>query len=246
MIEPLLKETADQFWHAAGISPTFPRELERAVAWVMPIAILKIPNLWTRDVEDCLRRRQLPLLSVTEDRPLHGCVYAYAGKGLIIVNGTDEIDELRFTIAHELAHFLLNYQVPRNRAIDKLGPEITDVLDGLRAARTIERVDAVLSGVLLGIYSHFMHREDVKDGSTIVAAESRADRLAVELLAPEEAVRRLLPRGFYDRTFQRRVGSLRRLLKMRFGLPRSVAASLASRICREWFGGPSAREWLGL
>jgi|SRR5579884_4139530 len=246
MIEASLRKIAEDFWLSAGIPRTFPRELERALAWVMPIAVLRIPNLWTHDVEECLRRRQLPLILGIEDRPLHGCVYAYGGKGLIIVDGTDSAEELRFTVAHEFAHFLLDYEVPRKRAIERLGPEINEVLDGHRIARVNERVDAILSAAPLGVYSHFMHRVAAPDDSAVVQSENRADRLAVELLAPEQAIRKSLPRGFYDKPFQKRVVSLQRQLKTRFGLPHDILSRLASQLCHEWFSGPSAREWLGL
>lgn len=246
MIDGSLRRTAEQFWSAARVPRTFPCELERAVAWALPLAVLRIPNLWVHDVERYLHSRQLPSLSYGEDRPLHGCVYAHRGKGLILVDGTDEKTELMFTIAHELAHFLLDYHVPRSKAVERLGPRITDVLDGLRPAEVHERVDAALSGISLGVFSHFMYRSGVPNGSSILASENRADRLALELLAPEETIRRSLVRGFYDKPFEKRVSSLRRLLKTRFGLPSSVAETVAARLCRGWFGGPSAREWLGL
>lgn len=246
MIEAILRRTAEQFWLASGVPRKFPCELERAVAWALPVAVLRIPNLWVHDVEQYLRNRHLPLTAHGEDRPLHGCVYAHRGKGLIIVDGTDEAQELIFTVAHELAHFLLDYHAPRTIAAEKLGPCITDVLDGNRPAEVHERVDAALSGVSLGVFSHFMYRSATPNGSLILGSEHRADRLALELLAPEQAIRRFLVRGFYDKPFEKQVISLCRLLKTRFGLPASIAETFAVRMCRGWSGGPSAREWLGL
>jgi Zn-dependent peptidase ImmA (M78 family) len=39
---------------------------------------------------------------------------ARAGHGFISLDGSDADDERRFSLAHELAHFLLDYQDPRN------------------------------------------------------------------------------------------------------------------------------------
>ncbi|MGD0466825.1 MAG: hypothetical protein ABSA54_00470 [Terriglobales bacterium] len=235
------------FWEAGGQICTFPRDIEAAIAWALPLAILRIPNLWISDVEASFRQRRLPFVAQAEDRPLHGCIFAYAGKGLIIVDGSDATHELRFTIAHEVSHFLLDYHEPRQRAIKKLGVSITTVLDGLRAATTEERVDAILAAVTIGMYSHFMHRDSESGTGSIVShSESQANGLAIELLAPEENLWRALPRDLGERPFSKRVASVSGILVRRFGLPPSIARSHAARLCRSWFGGPSVRDRLGL
>ncbi|MFN8557423.1 MAG: ImmA/IrrE family metallo-endopeptidase [Dehalococcoidia bacterium] len=40
---------------------------------------------------------------------------------MIIVDSSDAPDEVRFTVAHEAAHFLLDYEQPRARAVAALG-----------------------------------------------------------------------------------------------------------------------------
>jgi hypothetical protein len=246
MVDSLIRNMGEAFWEAAADTGPFPRELERAVAWAAPLGILRIPNLWVGDIKACLTQRQLPFFIGVEDRPLHGCVCAYGGRGLIFVNGTDEPAEARFTVAHELAHYLLDYERPRRSAIEKLGSDITAVLDGLRPIKREERVDALLAGVRIGFYSHFMHRENDQCVTDVADSETRADRLALELLAPEDQVRDALPRGFFRKPYTKRTGSVRRILKMRFDLPTSVAHGYAAHLCRDWFHRPSAREWLGV
>ncbi len=246
MAESWIRDAAQEFWVSARKSGPFPRDLEGAIAWVLPLGILRIPNLWVSDVEAALLQRQLLFTANAKNRPLHGCVCAYAGKGLIIVDATDDASELRFTVAHELAHFLLDYQTPRMQAIDRLGQEITSVLDGLRSPTAGERADALLANVPIGLYAHFMHRDGAGAAETAIAqSETRADALALELLSPEMEVRRSLPRGFLDKPFAKRIKSVRRVLVRRFGLPRHIALPQAARLCRSWFGGPSIREWLG-
>jgi hypothetical protein len=194
-------------------------------------------------VESYLRKQELLASKGVPDRPLHGCVIARRGKGIIIVDGTDKPSEIQFTIAHEVAHLLLDYQEPRMRALEKFGPAIEEVLDGQREATSEERVDALLANVPVRFYTHFMHRNDA---CATIEAESRADRLAFELLAPEEEVWRSLPKSFGQRVYEKRVAGLRRLLVCRFGLPGGAALNYASDLCRSRFGGASVREWLGI
>ncbi len=247
MVEGWIKDTAHAFWKRAGHPDCFPRDLESAVAWATPLAILRIPNLWVTDVELYLRRRQLPIAVQMEDRPLHGCICAYADRGVIIVNGTDTSNQLRFTIAHEVAHFLRDYVEPRRRAVEKLGVSVMPVLDGIRMATIAERVDSILTGAPIGIFAHYMHRDDLGEThSETIYSETEADRLALELIAAEDEVHRTLPRRLYSLAFDNRISTVQRLLVRRFGLPRSIASQYAQRLCRLWFGGPSIREWLAI
>jgi Zn-dependent peptidase ImmA (M78 family) len=248
MAEPWIRDAAHEFWIAARQSnKPFPRDLESAIAWVLPLALLKVPHLWVRHVQAALAQRLLPFPSDFQDRPLHGCICAYSDRGLIIVDGADPADELRFTLAHELAHFVFDYRRPRARAIERFGIDISSVLDGLREPTANERVDAILSNTPIGFYGHFMHRHN-SGGPTpaTLASETHADAFALELLAPETLVRERLPRGFFKKPFEESVKSLNRVLVRHFDLPRHVATQHASRLCRLWLGGPSVREWLGL
>jgi hypothetical protein len=76
-------------------------------------------------------------------------------------------------------------------------------------------------------------------------AESRADRLALELLAPIAEVQQRMASfattsNFYDGV-QRTVG----MLISDFGLPRTVADTYGRALYISWQGGLSIREWLG-
>jgi hypothetical protein len=146
-----------------------------------------------------------------------------------------------------VSHFLVDYQAPRQRAVEKLGLSIIAVMDGVRPATPEERVDAVLARTAIGTYAHFMHRDAEGITSPAVAnSETLADRLAVELLAPERRVRDSLPLDVDKKPFATLVGNTAKILVRRFGLPRAVARTYAARLCRSWFGGPSVRERLGI
>jgi hypothetical protein len=154
---------------------------------------------------------------------------------------------VNFTLAHEVAHFLIHYQEPRLRALERLGPNIEQVLDGKRLPTITERIDGLLASAPIGVYTHFMHRDEVgSSGGAVLEIESEADQLAYELIAPEQAVWGMLRKGAGDRAYRERLAMVKRALLRRFGLPPDAAEKYAMSLCRSRFGGASVREWLGI
>jgi hypothetical protein len=242
-----LRNVVDRFWIAAGELEPFPRKLEGPVAWALPLAIFKVPRLCVQDVERRLSDFGVQFRIANQDRVLHGCLVAFGGKGIVFLDGSDPDDELRFSLAHEIGHFLVDYVWPRDRAIKRLGPAIAEVLDGRRLPTVAERIDAVLGDAPIGVHTHLMDR--LPSGQIgcghIAGAEHRADRLALELLAPEADVRAaLLPLAGAPE--EDRAGQLERLLKERFGLPRNVAREYARFLIGVGQRPPTVRDWLGI
>jgi hypothetical protein len=148
-----------------------------------------------------------------------GCLYADGGHGFIFVCGADEPEEQRLTLAHDIAHFLVDYWWPRLLVIQAMGSSIIEVLDGHRAARLDERASAVLARVRLGPHWHLLPRRgtDPDCDPHIACVEDRADDLGRELVAPRSRVMQLLrtlPRG---RRFE--VETACRALGTFFGVP---------------------------
>lgn len=243
-----LKDVTETFWRAAGEFERFPRNLEEAVLWALPLAVLKLPRLWIRDVEAWVTGRGIVFQLHVPNRALRGCLLAHTGHGFVLLDGTDPEDEQRFSLAHEVAHFLIDYLEPRRRAVSELGESILEVLDGVRPATHEERVSALLGNAAIGVHTHFMDR--ASDGSLgcqyLAVAEGRADRLALELLAPVREVRRRLDRSGRAATYAERIHETTALLTGTFGLPLTVADLYGRWLCRTWFGGESVREWLGI
>ncbi len=246
-MELWLKEATEQFWRSAGQTGRFPRDLERAIVTTLPVALVRLPHLWTGKVEQWLADRGLSYRITHAHRPLRGCVIGYRGRALIFVDGTDAISDLRFTLAHEVAHLIVDYFRPRQQILTHCGSKALDVLDGLRPPTREERIDAILSAVKLGVHTHFMDRTpDWQCATPVFHVECRADRLALELLAPADDVRRRLPRMALHRSYEARARSVARLLTSRFKLPSSIAREYGRHLCACWFGEPSVREWLGI
>lgn len=68
------------------------------------------------------------------DRQLRACLVAAEGNCCILLDAGDPPDEQRYSLAHEVAHFILEYQQPRQRAQRRLGDSALAVLDGQRPA----------------------------------------------------------------------------------------------------------------
>ena len=132
------------FWAGTGLADTFPRPVERVVSMRLPLAVIKLPAVTVARVGRWLRDRRLvdPLPPCGGEQM--GCLLAHGGGGFMFVCGADPPDEQRLTVAHEAAHFMLDYLEPRRRVLAALGPGAAAVLDGRRPATPAERAAALL------------------------------------------------------------------------------------------------------
>ncbi|HZT42269.1 MAG TPA: ImmA/IrrE family metallo-endopeptidase [Chthonomonadaceae bacterium] len=247
MSETWMEEAAERLWRAAGGVPSFPRNMESLVSFALPLDVIRLPKLTVRAAEDWIVQRRGVCHLLCQNRALCGCVVALRGIGVVFLDADDPSDERRFTLAHEIAHFLLDYLFQREAALHAFGPTIRPVLDGDRPPTTTERLHALLADVPLGLFINLMERE--ADGRIVRGpiwnAENRADILAIHLLAPFEAVRAhlsIVPKETERLAFEQDVETV---LQNVFGLP-SVIAQDYTRWLWQRLHRPSSRDWLGL
>ncbi|MBE3116809.1 hypothetical protein IMZ68_06345 [Candidatus Bathyarchaeota archaeon] len=160
------------------------------------------------------------------------------------MDGTDTSSELRFTVAHENAHFLIDYWQPRNKASVKYGAPILEVFDGLREPSIDERVYSIFNGTSIGPYTDLMERKLLGENINTWHAENRADKVALALLAPPDAVFREI--DISSRSFMERREEIVSVLKTLFSLPDYVALSYGNDLLRSIGKGPSWAEDLRL
>jgi IrrE N-terminal-like domain len=237
-------ETAEMFWMAAGEVEPFPRDLRIPIAKSLPLAVASMPALRLTGVESWMRKQGVICGIGVDDRSLRACLVARYGHGVIFLDGSDPEDEQRFSLAHELAHFLRDYLRPRWLASERLGEGVLEVLDGDRPPRHEERVHALLARVQIGFHVHLLDRSP--DGNivsdAIEEAERDADRLALELLAPSAEVVRETRRYPPER---RRETLIRSLVEV-YGLPTTLAAYYAMLLAPTPAKGRSFVRRLGL
>jgi hypothetical protein len=219
-----LSRAVDRFWGEEGEPSTFPRDLLLPTLMNLPVAIIEIDTLTVSSLERWFERHNLPsAFAGVADRPLRGCLVAYAGVGVLFVDRSDDAEQRRLTLAHEAGHFIVDYVLPRED-VARRRPELLEVLDGEREPTDAERFDALLADLPIGFQAHLLER-DVHGGhlsSTNADVEDHAERLALELLAPLQAVLHEIVLS-HDR-------DPLALLRGRFGLPAGAARRYANHI----------------
>jgi len=248
MTDAWLDEVADGLWRRGAGPPPFPRDMEAAAVDAgLPVFFVPIPGLTVEKAEAWIARRHGAFRFLCPARALRGCIVAVRGEAAIFTDSDDTPDERRFTEAHELAHFLCDYERPRQNALEVFGSVIRPVLDGDRLPTPVERVHAALAGVPLGAYTDLMGRDETGGVSEAAAlgAELRADRLALHLLAPPYAVFACVP-GAPGETERNGFGRMVvDVLSGAFGLPDWAAREYSRRLWAKW-SRPDSRGWLGL
>ena len=165
-----LPAIAEAFWRDAGGRSVPLREAAEAA---LPVAVIERPALTADSVARRLRREGAGLARVpVGDGPLRGCVYASRGHGQLLVRA----GEGPFTLAHEIAHFLLHYHLPRRQAVALAGPAVVAALDGDRPATPAERLTGALALIDVGPHVWLVGAEGE------AGAEREADELAAHLL----------------------------------------------------------------
>lgn len=184
---------AEEFWRLAGGIDRYPADIERAAVLSLPIAIVSAGHVSVEVIRAWLAERELHVAVPRCPGDMAGCVVAYRGHAFIFIGGADPDDEVRITVAHEVAHVLRHYLKPRAEAVRALGVQVLEVLDGCRAPTFREQVHSVLASTPLGAHVHLLPRGS--DPSAVNEVEREADELALELVAPHSAVLALLQSG---------------------------------------------------
>ncbi|RKH18706.1 ImmA/IrrE family metallo-endopeptidase [Corallococcus sp. CA047B] len=211
----------------SGLPPpeSFPRDLASDALLALPVTPVGLRGLTSERVRQWLAQRGRD--QEIAYRSMYGCMVAFAGKGILFFDKNEPPNVQRFTLAHELGHFVLDHLQPRRRALDFFGEDIRDVLDQKRSATREESLAAALNGVPIGVQVHLMDRSESGAVATgrVARAEQRADRLALEWLAPTKLAREVLKDGPAEE------GEAR--LERFFGLPAVEAQSYARALRRE-------------
>lgn len=216
-------------------------DLDSVIGWHSPVAIITLPRLGLRSVAEWLALKGVGVTLPPVDRPLRGLLLAWRGIGLIVLEGGLSPNERRFTLAHEWGHFLLDYQEPRKRILER-APDLLEVVDGHRPVTADDRARAVIEQLTLGVHAQLIERDQQGDASWDVdTREDIATHFALELLSPWSAVTRLL-RENIDKTapYESALSLASALIAERFRLPLDAAkgrarTGLAAIGHRRWF-----------
>jgi diadenosine tetraphosphate (Ap4A) HIT family hydrolase len=228
-------ELAADFWTRVGKQVAFPRTLEAAMEAAYPITVKRLAELRLRVIAGWLSQLGIAI-DVGADRALCGCLVAVKEHAFVFVDADDDADEQRFTLAHELAHFLRDVWRPRQRAVRLLGEGAAAAFDRDRPPSLDERFVGALEGIVFGVELHLLPR--AADGepahSSAWCAEDSADVLAFELLAPAAHLFQAGADTWSDDQLLDR-------LQHDYGLPRRAAEEYLERLRP---AAPAPARWL--
>ena len=72
MQHPNPEALAHEFWVGTALQDTFPRNIERAIAMKLPLALVKLPQLNAQMIGQWLERRHIITPLPRDQRDLHG------------------------------------------------------------------------------------------------------------------------------------------------------------------------------
>lgn len=238
MTRPELVAIAERFWLQSGMAPPEPRSVQVAICWAHSVRVETQTGLSIATIQAWMRREGFPIPMDDPNRRLRGCAVASAGCGLIFVDASDPPDEREFTVAHEVAHLLLDYYGPREHTRALIGEGAHAVFDGTRDADDDEGLAAALHGESLRPFVHLLARDaNFVASAAVQAREALADELACELLAPAVDVRR-------DLGTRWSAADATRTLVSRFHLPEGPSRDYARRLARRFQPTPTFVDWL--
>jgi hypothetical protein len=247
IVPSYIEVIAREFWKRTGQKVEPPYDIAGAISLLLPIDIVSLSDLTLGKINRWLSDNGIQIPIDVNDRYLHGFVLIGRGTGFMFVNGTDGEDERRFTIAHEASHFIMDYKIPREKAIQKMGTSIQDVLDGTREATMEEQVDGLINGISVRSFIHLLEKEG--DGSfesvEIFDVENKADMLAIELLAPHLEVIKATLNGQQKMSFSLFDQYCLDILVSKYKLPIPIAKQYSKRLAYSVTGGPSIITKLG-
>lgn len=243
---PNIETIAKEFWEKAGGPTRYPCDIQRAVSLAKNVYVVSIPLLHMDLIYQWLNERSFHFQLPRFEKSLHGFLLTNKGEGFVFLNGTDSEEERRFTLAHEISHFILDYEQPRQQAVKKFGASILEVLDGVRPLTVEERIQGLISIQGLTLFTHLLDDEAMSGIGRLQVweAESRADQLALELLAPERQVRRQINRLKEQSRLKDYKGAISGILSDYYGLPITVSESYATYLSKKFTGGATfAERW---
>jgi Zn-dependent peptidase ImmA (M78 family) len=190
-----------------------------------PLRVAEIRNLTYSSARGFLvkeTQQQVPVPQEGE-RKLSGFlyIYRYAGcfYGCVLVEQADPVARRRFSVAHELGHYLLHFLPLLQQPEDKQSLSCV-ITEGLSVPDEDSDAALPIGQLWLTSPSEEDDRGPAPDGERL---EDEANRFAADLLTPEPAVRRLAER------YRREMGARRPVLARRLATEFLVSRQAMTR-----------------
>jgi Zn-dependent peptidase ImmA (M78 family) len=245
--KPLLERIAREFWSTVDQKHRETYDIVSAVNDTLTINLILIKNLSIKKMEDWLISIGKYENFGIDDRSLHGFLMIKNGNICMFVEESEDQSQQRFTVAHEVSHYLLDYQLPKERAILALGKEIEDVLNGNLPPTDTQLALSVIKGVNISPYTFMIEKNG--NGSFFnwsnFNSENEADYLAMELLAPRARIVNETFSSIKRRSYSQFIRKSEEILISHYKIPPDIARHYASELAYSVTNGPSFLDKLG-
>lgn len=207
--------------------------------WVENLEHLSFPI-----VQEWHRKKDFCFDGDYHDREIHGFLKVAGGAAVIFINASDSYAQRRFTLAHELAHFLIEQKWVSEWIRGSLGGAIEDKWSRGSDLDTEDRLLGVLKGIPLKSQEHLLDStgESVLKRERISLAEWHADLLAFELLAPMDRLLEEARSAGHEAT----TAKSHDLLVSKYLFPQQEAKVYARLIADKIYPNGAIRDWLGM
>jgi Zn-dependent peptidase ImmA (M78 family) len=211
--EPKITAAIQQFYRDADYQPdpSAPGilKLYDRIRDAYPIRIVELKDLTYQQAIEFLvaETGQIIPLSRNEDRSLSGFLYAKGVYGCILIKKNDPVVRRRFSVAHELGHYVLHF-LPLLEMETQQGIETEEIVlaEGLTYPDSNEQAEEMPVGQLT--FTRRLRPEPTPD--EVIQMELEANQFAAALLMPALACRNLVEQ-FAPRFGTRRAVLARRL-----------------------------------
>lgn len=180
----VLEHCAAAFWEPIPERSSFPRDLERYLSLHYQALIESLPGLTVQGVHEWLSANGIATTDPQNNRRLDGCIIAQKGHAVLFIDNALSPNERRMIVAHETAHFWIDYELPRRRMKFRYGDGGVQILDQERAPETVEILMAAAAGAPVQAFYHYHFKGHTQETDV----EQRANTLACLLIAPRRDV----------------------------------------------------------
>ncbi|MBM4160674.1 MAG: ImmA/IrrE family metallo-endopeptidase [Ignavibacteria bacterium] len=213
-----------------SVYPVSFETLSGSIRESLRLVVQPVPQLDISKITGVLGRLQLPFESGTMDRywALAGFLYAYQGGGIIFIEETDPEERRKFSLAHELGHFINDYYRPVYLKYESSSTIPLFQEEGTVQSRQVVSARCTKRDIFGGDEPEFVATSS-KENMQLLAQllreqkekfkEIKANYFAAELLMPMEECKRI-----EHECEGKSRGELTAALTKRFGVSRSAAA----------------------
>lgn len=236
-----MERIAREFWATTKSEFRFNYDIINVVESALNVQLIRMPQLCPIKINSWLNSQHMDLQIENKGQNLHGALLIQNGTVLMFIDTTENATWQRYTLAHQVSRFLLEYQMPREQAILTLGKEIAGVLKGNDDASVTELVQSAFNDVSNKAYTLLIEKKENSAASYQEPSltDNPADFLALELLAPRYQIIQETASKSVFLSYAGFKRKCRELLIGKYRIPTEIAHKYACELAGSVTNGPS-------